>query len=201
MRVRALLLTGCLALGACNATSDTSVREREAERAQQIEALTGWDRVFGAPEEALKWSRQYGFATRDYQPTGARPAYRAAGKAITLSSTAAEMPNKATFVATGRTADALEQIVFTLKLTDPDNAATAEKRFADLIRQYLAKFDIEDDGALLDAITQETSTGGTIEGAPVTVERSDATEAMPAAITVTFTRPAATSADNSKPQG
>ncbi|MBR0553406.1 hypothetical protein [Stakelama marina] len=197
-------LAGCAALAACNGTSQQPTPEAtEAVSANEGAPLqsAGWDRLFTSPADALAAASDDGFAPESYDPTGGEPPYQAKSAPITLSGSTPDAANQASFTASGNQADKIGTITFSLQLGDSGTAKQAEQHFADMIRQYLSSFGIEDDKNLLAAITNEQNTDGTIAGTPVTIDTGVQTGAMPEVINVTFTRPDATSPDNSKPQG
>ncbi|WP_343752351.1 hypothetical protein [Sphingomonas japonica] len=171
--------------------------ENEADRAAAVADLKGWDRLFGVPEEAVGHANQFGFRAGDYAQDGS--SWLTTGSPVTVSQSDATMPNTATFEGAGISANALDRIVFTLAITDPANADTAKTRFADIVRQFLSQYAIKDGGAL-DAIAAEESADGVIDAVPVSIAVAPG-DGENRTITVTFTRPAASTPGNPQAQG
>ncbi len=196
MRLAFALPLACLALAACGSPEPT-VLENEAERAAAVADLTGWDRLFGVPEEAIAFANQFGFAAKPYAADGGT--FLSTGTPITLSQSDAAQPNTGSFEAAGANARTLDRVVFTLAITDPANADTAEARFTDILRQFLSQYQLDDDGAL-DAIAAEENADGMIDAAPVSIAVAKA-DSGARTTTVTFTRPAASTPGNQQAQG
>lgn len=181
------LFASALVAGCNSQPAEPTVREQEEERARTAATLRGFDRAFGVPAETVSFANQFGFRASPYAADG--DSYLARGNPVMLSWSGAERPNMGNFEAAGTTADRLDRIVFTLSLTDLANADTAKERFTTVIRDFLAKYQIDDQNAL-DAITSEQDADGMIAGTPMSVATASG-EGDARTITVTFTRPAA----------
>lgn len=190
----ALLLPLAAVLAGCGTAG--SIRQQEEARANEVAPLKGGTRMFGAVPETIAGVNQFGFRAGEYKATGGTPAYRVTGNPITITRTLADKPNQVEFVGTGNSADAFDQLRFTLNLTDPGEARQAKERFRDTLRAFLLQAKRSDEGAF-DAIVNETDTDGIMDGIPTAIAVSPATDTAPKRITVTFTRPGATSAGNS----
>lgn len=180
-------LLGIAMLAACG-ESDPTVLENEADQAATAATMRGWDRVFGAPSEAIGRVNQFGFRATPYAADGAT--FLSKGGPITLSQSAADRPNSGSFEAAGAAATAIDRLVFTLSITDPANADTAKQRFVDVLRGFASQYAIEDEGAF-DAILREQDADGSIAGTPASIAVTKG-EAETRIITVTFTRPTGT---------
>jgi hypothetical protein len=184
----ALPLAAAALVAGCNSEpAGPTVREQEEERARTAATLRGFDRAFGVPAETIAFANQFGFRAGDYAADG--DSYLSRGNPIMLSWSGAERPNTGNFEAAGTSADRLERIAFTLSLTDAANAETARERFTTVIRDFLGRYQIDDEGAL-DAIAAERDADGMVAGTPMSIATASG-EGDARTITVTFTRPAA----------
>lgn len=182
-----LSLAAAVLLAGCNSEpAGPTIREQEEERTRTAATLQGFDRAFGVPAETIGFANQFGFRAGEYAADG--DSYLARGNPIMLSWSGAERPNTGNFEVAGATADRLERIVFTLSLTDAANADTAKERFTTVIRDFLSKYQIDDEGAL-DAIASEQDADGIVAGTPMSIANASG-EGDVRTITVTFTRPA-----------
>lgn len=146
MRAAPLLLAAIVLAGCNSQPAEPTLAENEAMQRNAAAALKGWDRVFGFPAETVGRLNQFGFRLGAYE--AANGGHAAKGSRVTLSQSDATSPNTGTVELTGANAEAVDRVVFTLALTDPENAATARKRFVDIVRGFLFNYDLNDGGAL-----------------------------------------------------
>jgi hypothetical protein len=184
----ALILTATLA--GCGKPAP-SVREQEAAKVASVSKLSGWDRLFASPQETIGAINQAGFALGAYAGDG--EGFAASGQPRMYSNSNAKLPNRGAVTVAG-TANAIDTVTYALSLTDPADATTARMRLAQTVGEFLGRFKIKADPALLKAIRLGTP----LDKAPVRVVPSTG---APARIDVTFTRSPATSPANSKTQG
>ncbi|UZK68222.1 hypothetical protein OKW76_09055 [Sphingomonas sp. S1-29] len=197
MRSGIVLLCAAVLAGCNSQPPEPTVLENEAQIAATAATMRGWDRVFNVPTETIGRANQFGFRAPAYAADG--PTFLSEGAPITLSQSDADKPNTGTFEAAGTTAQAIERVAFTLRITDPANADTAKQRFTDMIKAFLSQYDLQDDEALA-AIASETASDATVAGQPssIAVAKGDGDTRT---ITVTFTRPATITPDIQPAQG
>jgi hypothetical protein len=159
IRPAALVLVSILALSACK--PQPTVLENEAAAANEVAALTGPERLFGAPAAATGAARQFGFKPGEY--AAADRGFASTGSAV-ISAPEAASPNRVDFAANGLAADRIDRIRFDVILSDADNAEAARQRAAALVRDFLGQFDLADQ-AIFDAVAKGEDARGTIGGA------------------------------------
>lgn len=186
MRLAAISLFGAIALAGCNAQPAAEPVAKKAEEAPKPEiAADGWDRLLGAPQTTIPAVNQFGFRAGEFGGSGTA---RAEGSPIMVAGTIAEKPNTANFAAQGKTAERIDELRFTLSITDPINAAVAKQRFGEIIGNVLATTKADGTAPVRTAINAEQSAGGALQGADyaVLVEPIAGAERN-RTITVTFT--------------
>ena len=190
----ALTLVASMALAGCGKPAP-SVREQEAAQTASVATLSGWDRLFGAPQETVGAINQAGFALGDYAANDG--GFTATGQPRMFSNSNAAKPNTTSVAVTGKTAAAIDTVAYTLTLTDPVDATTARMRLAQTVGEFLGRFKIKASPDLLRAIRL----GQPLDAAPITVALVPSTNGAPQRIDVTFTRSPATNPANNKTQG
>lgn len=190
----AVALTFAMLLAGCGKPAP-SVREQEAAQTASVATLSGWDRLFGAPQETVGAINQAGFALGDYAANDG--GFTATGQPRMFSNSNAAKPNTTSVAVTGKTAAAIDTVAYTLTLTDPVDATTARMRLAQTVGEFLGRFKIKASPDLLRAIRL----GQPLDAAPAKVAIVPATDTTPARVDVTFTRSPATSPANNKTQG
>jgi hypothetical protein len=188
----ALTLTAMLA--GCGKPAP-SVREQEAAQAASVATLSGWDRLFAAPQEAVGAINQAGFGLGSYAAKDG--GFIATGQPRMFSNSNAKAPNTTSVVVAGKTAAAIDTVTYALTLTDPVDATTARMRLAQTVGEFLGRFKIKASPDLLRAIRL----GKPLNAAPITVALVPSTSGAPERIDVTFTRSPATNPANNKTQG
>lgn len=188
----ALTLTAMLA--GCGKPAP-SVREQEAAQTASVATLSGWDRLFAAPQETIGAINQAGFALGDYAAKDG--GFMAVGQPRMFSNSNAAKPNTTSVIAAGKTAAAIDTVTYVLTLTDPVDATTARMRLAQTVGEFLGRFKIKASPDLLRAIRL----GEPLDAAPAKVAIVPATNTTPARVDVTFSRSPATSPANNKTQG
>ena len=192
----ALTLTAPMALGLAGCGKPApSVREQEAAQAASVATLSGWDRLFGAPQETVGAINQAGFALGDY--TAKDGVFTATGQPRMFSNSNAAKPNTTSVAVAGKTATAIDTVTYALTLTDPVDATTARMRLAQTVGEFLGRFKIKASPDLLRAIRL----GQPLDAAPAKVAIVPSTNGAPERIDVTFTRSPATNPANNKTQG
>ncbi|WP_380787999.1 hypothetical protein [Sphingomonas sp. R86521] len=171
-----------------------SVREQEAAQVASVRTLSGWDRLFASPPETIGAINQAGFALGAYAAKG--DGYAASGQPRMYSNSNAKAPNTVAVALKGTEA-AIDTVTYALSLSDPDDATTARMRLAQTVGEFLGRFKIKADPALLRAIRLGTP----LDQPPAHVALVPASKDAPARIDVTFTRSPATSPANNKTQG
>jgi hypothetical protein len=188
MRDRVFLLTA-LALAGCGGGDEpNTVREKEAAQVAVARTMTGWDRVFASPVELVGSINQAGFGLPDYAASKTARGYRSEGRERLMSRSYAPTPNMGNAALTGPRPDRVERIAFSLTLADPEDAATARDRMAQLISETLTRAGIAGGERLVDAV--RTGTSGQFD---VSGQRGDVLF-VPGRMDVTFYRPAAIAA-------
>ena len=190
----AVALTLAAMLAGCGKPAP-SVREQEAAQARSVASLSGWDRLFAAPQETIGAINQAGFALGGYAAKG--EGFIATGQPRMFSNSNAAKPNTTSVAVTGKTAAAIDTVTYALTLTDPVDATTARMRLAQTVGEFLGRFKIKASPDLLRAIRL----GQPLDAAPITVALFPSTNGAPQRIDVTFTRSPATSPANNKTQG
>ncbi|MCK8457299.1 hypothetical protein [Sphingomonas faeni] len=199
-----MTLTAPMALGLAGCGKPApSVREQEAAQTASVATLSGWDRLFGAPQETIGAINQAGFALNkyslanedDFSPQG--QIYVSTGQPRMFSNSNAAKPNTTSVAVTGKTAAAIDTVAYTLTLTDPVDATTARMRLAQTVGEFLGRFKIKASPDLLRAIRL----GQPLDAAPAKVAIVPSTNGAPERIDVTFTRSPATNPANNKTQG
>ena len=190
----ALTLMASMALAGCGKPAP-SVREQEAAQTASVATLSGWDRLFGAPQETIGAINQAGFALGAYAAKDG--GFIATGQPRMFSNSNAAKPNATSVAVTGKTAAAIDTVTYALTLTDPVDATTARMRLAQTVGEFLGRFKIKASPDLLRAIRL----GQPLDAAPAKVAIVSATNTTPARVDVTFTRSPATSPANNKTQG
>ncbi len=188
----ALTLTAMLA--GCGKPAP-SVREQEAAQTASVATLSGWDRLFAAPQETVGAINQAGFALGEYAAKD--DGFIATGQPRMFSNSNAAKPNTTSVAVTGKTAAAIDTVAYTLTMTDPVDATTARMRLAQTVGEFLGRFKIKASPDLLRAIRL----GQPLDAAPARVAIVPATNTTPRRVDVTFTRSPATSPANNKTQG
>ncbi len=190
----AVALTLAAMLAGCGKPAP-SVREQEAAQTASVATLSGWDRLFAAPQETVGAINQAGFALGEYAANDG--GFTAIGQPRMFSNSNAAKPNTTSVAVTGKTAAAIDTVAYTLTLTDPVDATTARMRLAQTVGEFLGRFKIKASPDLLRAIRL----GQPLDAAPAKVAIVPATNTTPARVDVTFTRSPATSPANNKTQG
>jgi len=190
----AVALTLTVMLAGCGKPAP-SVREQEAAQTASVATLSGWDRLFAAPQETVGAINQAGFALGEYAAKDG--GFTATGQPRMFSNSNAAKPNTTLVTVTGKTAAAIDTVAYTLTLTDPFDATTARMRLAQTVGEFLGRFKIKASPDLLRAIRL----GQPLDAAPAKVAIVPATDTTPARVDVTFTRSPATSPANNKTQG
>ncbi|MEG3164877.1 DUF6030 family protein [Sphingomonas sp. PB2P19] len=192
--VAVLTLAGLLA--GCGKPAPT-VRETEATKVAAVSTLTGWDRVFASPQEVIGAINQAGLGID--MPAAAD--YALSGHERMISNSSAAVPNTINATVKGAEPARIDTITYSLSLTDPVDAKTARRRFAQTIGDFLTRFKLPGFAALLDAARDGQPFAQTVAGAPASVVVVPPANGAPERIDVTFTRPAAISPGNTKTQG
>ncbi len=190
----AVALTLTVMLAGCGKPAP-SVREQEAAQTASVATLSGWDRLFAAPQETVGAINQAGFALGEYATKDG--GFTATGQPRMFSNSNAAKPNTTSVAVTGKTAAAIDTVAYTLTMTDPVDATTARMRLAQTVGEFLGRFKIKASPDLLRAIRL----GQPLDAAPAKVAIVPATNTTPARVDVTFTRSPATSPANNKTQG
>jgi hypothetical protein len=188
------LFVGTALLVSCGKPAPT-VREQEAAQARSVASLSGWDRLFAAPQETIGAINQAGFALGGYAAKD--EGFIATGQPRMFSNSNAKAPNTTSVVVAGKSAESIDTVTYALSLTDPVDATTARMRLAQTVGEFLGRFKIKASPDLLRAIRL----GQPLAAAPATVAIVPATNTTPARVDVTFTRSPATSPANNKTQG
>ncbi len=123
----AVALTLAAMLAGCGKPAP-SVREQEAAQTASVATLSGWDRLFGAPQETIGAINQAGFALGAYAAKDG--GFNATGQPRMFSNSNAAKPNTTSVAVTGKTAAAIDTVTYALTLTDPVDATTARMRLA-----------------------------------------------------------------------
>ena len=100
------LFVGTALLVSCGKPAPT-VREQEAAQARSVASLSGWDRLFAAPQETIGAINQAGFALGGYAAKG--EGFIATGQPRMFSNSNAKAPNTTSVVVAGRSAAAGER--------------------------------------------------------------------------------------------
>ncbi|MES2420531.1 MAG: hypothetical protein V4595_04440 [Pseudomonadota bacterium] len=190
----AVALTLAAMLAGCGKPAP-SVREQEAAQTASVATLSGWDRLFGAPQETVGAINQAGFALGDYAAKDG--GFIATGQPRMFSNSNTAKPNTTSVAVAGKTAAAIDTVTYALTLTDPVDATTARMRLAQTVGEFLGRFKIKASPDLLRAIRL----GQPLDAAPAKVATVPSTNGAPQRIDVTFTRSPATSPANNKTQG
>jgi hypothetical protein len=190
----ALTLMASMALAGCGKPAP-SVREQEAAQTASVATLSGWDRLFGAPQETIGAINQAGFALGEYAAKDG--GFTATGQPRMFSNSNAAKPNTTSVAVTGKTAAAIDTVAYTLTLTDPVDATTARMRLAQTVGEFLGRFKIKASPDLLRAIRL----GQPLDASPAKVALVPSNNGAPQRINVTFTRSPATNPANNKTQG
>lgn len=175
-RAAFLVLALGTALSACGMSGgeqEATVHEREAARANEIAAMDAWDRIFDAPDQTIGFVNQYGYRAAPYGPAEDGSGFAATGAEIPISDTFAAKPNSTTFRASGSTADAIETLVFTLTITDLDDAATAKKRFGDILVGFFSQYGIDLEAEIRQGVTEEASAATEAPGAALQFDKQE----------------------------
>lgn len=190
MRRAALLLAGLGLLAGCNATNGNgdSLRKKEETRAAEVAKLSGWDRLYGAPDATVSGVNQFGFKAPAYAPAK-DGGFASESLPVTIANSFAKATNQVRFAATGATATQIDQVRFTLDLPDAEHAGIARQRTADLIRDFLFQSKI-DAKPIHDQIAAGTPGKGALAGGAYEIA-GDAKQ-----LTVTFTRTGASAPAN-----
>ena len=188
------LILGSGMLAGCGKPAP-SVREQEAAQTASVATLSGWGRLFGAPQETIGAINQAGFALGAYAAKDG--GFTATGQPRMFSNSNAAKPNTTSVVVVGKTATAIDTVAYTLTLTDPVDATTARMRLAQTVGEFLGRFKIKASPDLLRAIRL----GQPLDAAPAKVAIVPSTNGAPERIDVTFTRSPATNPANNKTQG
>ncbi|WP_188056059.1 DUF6030 family protein [Sphingosinithalassobacter sp. CS137] len=206
MRNRAFVTTAlCLALAGCGGASDETaltVLEKEARRAEQVAAMDDWQRLFAAPERTIAYANQFGYNARPYAAIDGGAGFGSTGIDSPLSDTGAEAPNSTGFAASGAQADQIDQLRFTLAITDPGDAAVAKQRFADIVAGFLSYYGYEDAAAVRRNIAAEASARDELGQAVLAYDKEPiAGEAVEARrLIVTISRNGATAPATQEPE-
>ena len=194
---RAIVAAGAaLILSGCDPQAGMTNLQKEAVRADEVKPYAGATRMFGAVPETIAGANQFGFRAGAYAPTGGDPAWRVVGNPIFVSGTSAPRPNRVHFDAYGAAGDAFDTIRFAIDLTDERWVPLARPRFHNILRGFVAQSRVRD-MAVLRAVLTETPTTGAVDGIPVAITVTPIEGQRGARrVTVTFSRPGATSAVN-----
>ena len=197
-----LLLAPLLALVACGGGAPagggqvTGQLADEAAAQERIAALSGWDRLFGAPAATIGAANQFGFRAPDY--AGSPGAYKAVGSDIFVGRTTVSDVNKASFAAAGALADRIDTLTLGLLIQDPQDAATAKQRFAALIRDFLFQAKAPGADVIAAAVEAEAPAKGALPGVTWTLARQPYPRVADGRrLIVTFTRAETKSATSS----
>ncbi len=93
------LILGSGMLASCGKPAP-SVREQEAAQTASVATLSGWDRLFGAPQETIGAINQAGFALGAYAAKDG--GFNATGQPRMFSNSNAAKPNTTSVAVTGK---------------------------------------------------------------------------------------------------
>ncbi|MFZ5747986.1 MAG: hypothetical protein ACOY45_10095 [Pseudomonadota bacterium] len=196
------VLAGLLLAGCGAAKREPSITEKDAARAAELAKHQGWDKLFVGTQQTIAIANQFGYRNGEYAAAKDGSGFASTGATPAISSSYAKAPNTTGFTATGASADRLDRLVFTLDITDPDNAVTAKKRFRDILDQFLGQFGIDVKADTTKLVTDEVEGSRTYPGATLTVAKQEVKGAPPRSrrLVVTFERTGGTAPANSEPE-
>lgn len=202
MRALPALLLSCLLVAGCQQqAAQPSIKQQEAARQAEVDKLKGEERLF-VPSVAIGAANQFGYHNQPLAQAKQGAGYVSTGLSPMISSSFAKAPNQTSFTATAAKPDTLDTLEFTLSITDPENAATAKKRFRDILDQFLALATLAMRDDVKTFVTDEAPASKSYPGIEMRAERSEIAGTPRARkLTVTFTRSEAAASGTSKPQG